>query len=102
MAAEADTRTGASVAARMPAEADRQRLERRERELERQREELKRRLDDARAEALEAFDRELEGYRQAVRGIIRELQKAPSLTAAETCVAPVRGASTRSVRSDDS
>ncbi len=65
------------------AEQARADAERERRSLERQGEELKQRLRSLREEVIETFDGEVEGYREVVRGIIRELQKAPSLTAAD-------------------
>ncbi len=52
-------------------------------EAERQTRELKRRQKQVRADLLEDFDQEVEGYRASVRGIIRELQRQPSLSAAD-------------------
>jgi len=52
-------------------------------ELERRLAAIERRERDLREEVVEAFDEEVEGYREVVRGIIRELQRKPSLTAAD-------------------
>ena len=67
-----------------------QRLDAACREADRQRTELERRVEaielrerELREEVVEAFDEEVEGYREVVRGIIRELQRKPSLTAAD-------------------
>ena len=65
------------------AEQERTAAQRERRDIERQAEELKQRLRSLREEVIETFDGEVEGYREVVRGIIRELQKAPSLTAAD-------------------
>ncbi len=90
-------------------ERHRARLERRERELDersrrddarRQRLEAERAELDARrrrlrAEAIEEFDREVEGYREVVRGVIRDLQRAPSLAAAERARKRISGQAAR-------
>jgi len=67
--AETEARTEAAEAARADAERRAKELARRQREV--------------REELVEEFDREVEGYRASVRGIIRELQRQPSLSAAD-------------------
>lgn len=52
-------------------------------ELERNGEVLKERLRTLQQEVLERFDTEVDGYREVVRGLIRDLQRGPSLRAAE-------------------
>lgn len=51
--------------------------------LERKLEDLEERRRQLQVEVADAFDREVDGYREVVRGIIRELQRGPSLAAAE-------------------
>ena len=52
-------------------------------DLERRIEEVKQRERSLEKEMIGSFDQEVEGYREVVRGIIRELQRKPSLTAAD-------------------
>ena len=65
------------------AEEEREEARRERRELERRSAELRAREKEVHADVLASFDREVEGYREVVRGIIRELQRKPSLSAAD-------------------
>jgi len=65
------------------AEAERDEARRERRDLERRSAELRRREKEIQADVLASFDREVEGYREVVRGVIRELQREPSLSAAD-------------------
>ena len=74
----AEVRKNAEEAQHARSEAEKERAR-----LERQTADLRQRIRTLREEVIETFDGEVEGYREVVRGIIRELQKAPSLTAAD-------------------
>ena len=60
-----------------------QALEKRTARLALKEKELARRRESLQEDLIDDFDREVEGYRQVVKGLVRELRKAPSMAAAE-------------------
>ncbi len=58
-------------------------LEERKARLARNTKELDQRRQSLQEDLIDEFDREVEGYRQVVKGLVRELRKAPSMAAAE-------------------
>ncbi len=81
--AELEQERGAVRRERAAVDERRREVERERAGLARRGEELKQRMRTLQEEVLERFDGEVEGYREVVRGLIRDLQREPSLRAAE-------------------